>query len=76
MYMENDNSYSFKNENELVVEEAKENAQYYFRFKDEKDITDDIILSRKANQVITKEISKEEFYKYIDKVNFYGKVIK
>lgn len=76
MYMENDNSYSFKNENELVVEEAKENAQYYFRFKDEKDINDDIILSRKANQVITKEISKEEFYKYIDKVNFYGKVIK
>ena len=76
MYMENDNSYSFKNENELVVEEAKEDAQYYFRFKDEKDINDDIILSRKANQVITKEISKEEFYKYIDKVNFYGKVIK
>jgi len=76
MYMENDNSYSFKNENELVVEEAKENAQYYFRFKDEKDINDDIILSRRANQVITKEISKEEFYKYIDKVNFYGKVIK
>lgn len=76
MYMENDNSYSFKNKNELVVEEAKENAQYYFRFKDEKDINDDIILSRKANQVITKEISKEEFYKYIDKVNFYGKVIK
>ena len=75
-YMENDNSYSFKNKNELVVEEAKENAQYYFRFKDEKDINDDIILSRKANQVITKEISKEEFYKYIDKVNFYGKVIK
>lgn len=76
MYMENDNSYSFKNENELVVEEAKENSQYYFRFKDEKDINDDIILSRKANQVITKEISKEEFYKYIDKVKFYGKVIK
>ena len=76
MCVENDNSYSFKSVNKLEVKEALELSKYYFRYKDEKDIDNAIVDVKKGNQVITKEISNEEFYNIVDKVEFYGKVIK
>ena len=75
MYKENDNSYSFKNENKLEVKENNELSKYYLRYNNEADINSEIVEFKNNNKVITKEISRNEFKELLSKLSFYAKVI-
>lgn len=75
MYKENDNSYSFKNENKLEVKENNELSKYYLRYNNEADINSEIVEFKNSNKVITKEISRNEFKELLSKLSFYAKVI-
>ena len=75
MHIKNENGYSFVNKNKLNIKESDNKAKYYIRFKENIYINSSIIEKKENNQIITKEISRNEFNSIINDIEFYAKVL-
>ena len=75
MHIENENGYSFVNKNELDVKQSNNKCKYYIRFKENVEVCDSLVEYKNKNQVITKEILREEFNKLVKDIEFYGKIL-
>ena len=67
-------NYTFDNKHSYEFKESDELNQYYIRFSDGVEIPTDIVLEQENNLVITKKIMRSEFLKYINILDFYGKI--
>lgn len=75
MHIKNENGYSFVNKNKLNIKESDNKAKYYIRCKENIYINSSIIENKENNQIITKEISRNEFNNIINDIEFYAKVL-
>ncbi len=67
-------NYSFNNKYQYEPTIIDECNKYYLRLKNNVNISENIVLKKENNLVITKEIKRSEFLKYLSIIDFYGKI--
>ena len=69
-------NYTFENINNLKADYLNDTDKYYFRLKENEVIADKYIEKKEKDYLITKEISREEFKKIVEKAEFYAKFMR
>ncbi|MDD3171179.1 MAG: homoserine dehydrogenase [Bacilli bacterium] len=69
-------NYTFENINNLKADYLNDMDKYYFRLKENEVIADKYIEKKEKDYLITKEISREEFKKIVEKAEFYAKFMR